>query len=63
MVAILTGTSGMTYEYADKYKLGYKGWYDSGQILGHAFSILFPIILYGILKPKTNKVLRVLFMA
>lgn len=62
LLAILTGTSGMTYEYSDKYKLGYKGWYDSGQILGHAFSILFPIILYGILKPKNNKFVRVLFM-
>ena len=62
LVAVLTGTSGMTYEYSDKYKLGYKGWYDSGQILGHAFSILFPIILYGILKPKNKKILRVLFM-
>lgn len=63
LISILTGTSGMTYEYSDKYKLGYKGWYDSGQILGHAFSILFPIILYNILKPKNNKFLRVLFMA
>lgn len=62
LIAILTGTSGMTYEYADKYKLGYKGWYDSGQILGHAFSIMFPIILYGILKPKNHKILRVVFM-
>ena len=63
LVAILSNTSGLTYEYSDKYKLGYKGWYDSGQILGHAFSILFPIILYNILKPKNKKVLRVLFMA
>lgn len=63
LVAILSNTSGLTYEYSDKYKLGYKGWYDSGQILGHAFSILFPIILYNILKPKNKKILRVLFMA
>lgn len=63
LMAIITGTSGLTYEYSDKYKLGYKGWYDSGQILGHSFSILFPIILYWILKPKNNKVLRVVFMS
>lgn len=62
LIAILSGTSGLTYEYSDKYKHGYKGWYDSGQILGHSFSILFPIILYGILKPKNNKLLRILFM-
>lgn len=62
LVAVLTGTSGMTYEYSDKYKLGYKGWYDSGQILGHAFSIMFPIILYGILKPKNKKIIRTIFM-
>ena len=54
LLAVVTGTSGMTYEYSDKNKLGFKGWYDSGQILGHAFSMLFPIILYVILKPKKS---------
>lgn len=63
ILAVLTGTSGMTYEYADKYKLGFKGWYDSGQILGHAFSALFPVILYVLLKPTTNKIFRVIFLA
>ena len=62
LVSVLTGTSGMTYEYSDKYKLGYKGWNDSGQILGHAFSVLFPIVLYGILKPKNRKIIRTIFM-
>lgn len=62
LIAIVTGTSGLTYEYSDKFKLGYKGWYDSGQILGHAFSMLFPIILYGILKPKNHKIIRIIFM-
>lgn len=54
LIAVLTGTSALTYEYADKTKLGYKGWFDSGQILGHAISIFFPLLLYIILKP-TNK--------
>ena len=63
LIAVVTGTSGMTYEYADKFKLGFKGWYDSGQILGHAFSILFPIVLYGILKPKNHKIVRTIFLA
>ena len=63
LLAIVTGTSGMTYEYSDKYKLGFKGWYDSGQILGHAFSMLFPIILYVVLKPKNHKIIRFVFLA
>lgn len=63
LLAIITGTSGMTYEYSDKYKLGFKGWYDSGQILGHAFSMLFPIVLYVILKPKNHKIIRFIFLA
>lgn len=63
LLAVVTGTSGMTYEVADKNKLGFKGWYDSGQILGHAFSIMFPVLLYTILKPKTKKILRVLFLS
>ena len=63
ILAILTGTSGLTYEYSDKSKLGYKGWYDSGQILGHSLSICFPIILYVILKPNFNKILRIILLA
>ena len=63
LLAIVTGTSGMTYEYADPNKQGFKGWYDSGQILGHAFSIMFPIILYAILKPKNHKIIRFVFLA
>lgn len=62
-IAILTGTSGRTYEYADKYKNGFKGWYDSGQILGHAFSISFPIMLYAILKPSRYKIVRTFYLA
>jgi len=62
LIAIITGTSGMTYEYSDKYKLGFKGWNDSGQILGHAFSVMFPLILYFILKPNNHKIFRVVFL-
>lgn len=54
LLSVITGTSGMTYEYADKFKKGFKGWYDSGQILGHAISIMFPILLYTILKPRNS---------
>ena len=61
-LAVITNTSGMTYEYADKNKLGFKGWYESGQILGHAFSITFPILLYGILKVNKNKIVKTLFL-
>lgn len=52
LLSILTNTSSLTYEYADASKLGYKGWFDSGQILGHAFSIMFPLLIYVILSPK-----------
>lgn len=63
LLSIITGTSGMTYEYSDKNKLGFKGWYDSGQILGHALSLLFPIVLYVVLKPKNHKIIRFIFLA
>lgn len=52
LVSIFTKTSSLTYEYADDSKLGFKGWFDSGQILGHAFSIVFPLLIYVILSPK-----------
>lgn len=61
-LSVITGTSGRTYEYADKYKKGFKGWYDSGQILGHAFSVCFPIILYFILKPARYKIVRFFYL-
>lgn len=61
-VSILTNTSAMTYEYSDKNKLGFKGWFDSGQILGHSISILFPILLYNMLRPKQKWYLKILFV-
>ena len=42
IIAVLTGTSAKTYEYADASKSGFKGWLDSGQIFGHAMCIVFP---------------------
>lgn len=62
LLAILTGTSSMTYEIADINKLGFKGWYDSGQILGHAFSIMFPVLIYVILTPKRPWYARLLIL-
>lgn len=62
IISVLTNTSGLTYEYADKTKLGFKGWYDSGQILGHTISIMFPILLYTLLKPRYKWYYRVLFI-
>lgn len=53
--AIVTGTSGKTYEYADPNKQGFKGWLDSGQIFGHALSIWIPFILYYLLNFKHEK--------
>ena len=51
LISVLSGTSALTYEYSDKNKKGFKGWFDSGQIFGHALSISFPVLLYTILKP------------
>ena len=62
LVSILSGTASKTYEYADLNKLGYKGWFDSGQILGHAFSIVFPSLIYIILSPKRKWYYRVIIM-
>ena len=63
IVAILSGTSALTYEYSDEAKKGFKGWFDSGQILGHSFSICFPILMYTILKPKRNWFLRITILS
>lgn len=59
IVSVISGTSAMTYEYSDKSKLGYKGWFDSGQILGHALSILFPILLYTVLRPQQKWYIKI----
>ena len=61
LIAIITGTSGKTYEYSDAYKLGFKGWLDSGQIFGHALSICLPFIIYYLLSYKTeNKKIQII---
>lgn len=62
LVSIFTKTSSLTYEYADGSKLGFKGWFDSGQILGHAFSIIFPLLIYVILTPKRSWYYRVIII-
>lgn len=61
LLAIATGTSGKTYEYADAAKEGYKGWLDSGQIFGHALSIVLPFLIYYMLNLKSkNKIINVI---
>lgn len=63
IISVLTGTASLTYEYADAAKKGFKGWFDSGQILGHAFSILFPILIYVALSPKSKIYTKVLILS
>ena len=63
IISVLTGTSALTYEYADKSKKGFKGWFDSGQILGHAFSIMLPILMYIIMSPKRKWYIRTIILA
>ena len=41
LLTSVLGVSARTYEYSDANKLGLKGIFDSGQILGHVLSILF----------------------
>ena len=61
LIAVLTGTSGKTYEYADASKSGFKGWLDSGQIFGHAMCIVFPFLIHYLFHLENNKkVLKVL---
>lgn len=55
LIAILTGTSAKTYEYADASKYGFKGWLDSGQIFGHALCIVFPFLIHYLFHIKSNK--------
>lgn len=55
LLAVITGTSGMTYEYADATKLGFKGWYHSGQIFGHALCVCLPFLVYLALNNTLKK--------
>ncbi|MGM9876389.1 MAG: glycosyltransferase [Bacilli bacterium] len=61
-VSVITKTSFLTYSYSDASKLGYRGWYFSGQIFGHALSMIFPISLYTILKPERNSLKKIIFI-
>ena len=58
LLAVFTNTSGLTYEIADKHKLGFKGWYDSGQIFGHAYSMMLPLLMYVTMDPKKKWYIR-----
>ena len=61
LLAVLTGTSGMTYEYADATKLGFRGWYHNGQIFGHALSMCLPVLFTLLLNNRCkNPWLRLL---
>lgn len=58
ILAIITGTSGRTYEYSDDLKEGFKGWLDSGQIFGHALTVVLPFMMYYILNYKTDNKIK-----
>lgn len=61
IIAVITGTSAKTYEYSDASKLGFKGWLDSGQIFGHALSIVLPFLIYYCIKNEwKNKIINIL---
>lgn len=61
LLAIITGTSAKTYEYADKTKAGLKGWLDSGQIFGHALCITLPFMIHYLFNNSNkNKILDII---
>jgi len=61
-LAVITDTSWLTYEFSDSSKLGYRGWYYSGQIFGHLLSIASPIFIYSVFKSKINYVLKTIII-
>lgn len=63
LIAVMTNTSALTYEYADSTKHGYKGWFDSGQILGHSLSVFFPLLLYIMFKPDNKWYIKIVSLA
>ena len=54
-LAVFSGTSALTYEYADPNKIGWKGWLDSGQVLAHALAICLPYLSYLLLHNRNQK--------
>lgn len=55
LLAVVTGTSGKTYAFADDAKLGFRGWFHSGQIFGHALCLCLPFIVTSLLNNKCKK--------
>ena len=54
LLAIITETSWLTYEFSDSTKLGFRGWNYSGQIYGHLLCIASPFYFYHLFKLKIN---------
>lgn len=54
LLAIITKTSWLTYEFSDSTKLGFRGWNYSGQIFGHLLCIASPYYFYRLFKLKIN---------
>ena len=54
LLAIITKTSWLTYEFSDSTKLGFRGWNYSGQIYGHLLCIASPFYFYNLFKLKIN---------
>lgn len=54
LLAIITKTSWLTYEFSDSTKLGFRGWNYSGQIFGHLLCVASPFYFYRLFKLKIN---------
>lgn len=60
LLAVITGTSGTTYGATDP-KIGFRGWFNNGQIFGHALCVCLPAILYFMIHNKfQNRWLKIL---
>lgn len=62
LLAVISGTSWKTYEFADAYKLGFRGWYFNGQIFGHVLCITLPLLIHWILNSKIKLYLKIIIL-
>lgn len=62
LLAVITNTSWLTYEFADASKLGYRGWYYSGQIFGHFLSIAAPLFILKTFEGKISLFWKIIIL-
>lgn len=63
LLAVITGTSWMTYEFADAGKLGFRGWYFNGQIFGHILCITLPLVIHWIFSSEIKTYFKIIILS